>query len=343
MKEYRAAIIGCGNIYPMHANSIEKLDNVQLVAVCDHKPERAKEAAARYACQPYFDFDEMLAKENIDVLHICLPHYLHEEYTIRAAQAGIHVLTEKPMAIRSSSAENMIRQAQKNQVELGVIFQNRYTISVQKLKNKLTSGELGKVLAGKLQVTWQRNDAYYSKSDWKGTWDKEGGGVIIDQAIHTIDLLNWLLEGRPEYVAATMANRMHDAIEVEDFAEGIVHYHEGFTLSFYANNYYSYDAPVRAEIHTENALIIMEGAKVRLSYLEDGREEIWDIPDEDYEKYGMAEKTYWGTGHILQIKEYYRMLDGEGTFMVSGEEALKTQKIIDAIYDSARVNKKIYL
>jgi predicted dehydrogenase len=343
MKKFNAAIIGCGNIYPMHANAIRNLEMVNLVSVCDIDPIRAKNASATYNCNYYTEFDKMIEDEKIDVLHICLPHYLHEKYAILAAENGINILTEKPMAIRSTAGINMINKSKTHDVNLGVIFQNRYTQSIQKLKSKLMSGELGKVLSAKLQVTWSRSPDYYSQTEWKGTWEKEGGGVIIDQAIHTIDLMNWLVGGTPEYISSYMANRMHPEIEVEDIAEGIIHYKEGFTVSFFANNYYSYDAPVTSEIHTELAVIKIEGAQVEINYFGEKLNEQWDIPKEDYEKYGMAEKTYWGTGHILQIKEFYQMLSGKNFFSVSGQEALKTQKIIDAIYDSARINRKIYL
>jgi UDP-N-acetyl-2-amino-2-deoxyglucuronate dehydrogenase len=336
-----AAIIGCGNIFPMHANALTKLPDVKLVAVCDRDTDRATEAAKQYHCTPYQSFEEMVEAEDIDVLHICLPHYLHKRYAMLAAEHGINILTEKPMSLRAQDAEAMIQSARTNQVMLGVIFQNRYTKGIQELKKRLVAGALGKPLAAKLQVTWSRTPDYYNSSDWKGTWDREGGGVIIDQAIHTLDLVNWLIADQVIAVDSTMANRVHHQIKVEDFAEGVITYRNGCRVSFMANNYYSYDAPVQVEIHTTQALITIIGAKVTITYLDQREAESWDIPPEDYERFGLATKTYWGTGHIIEIGEYYEALRGNAQLLVTGEEALKTQKLIDAIYDAARVHKTV--
>lgn len=341
MKKFKAGIIGCGNIYEMHANALEKLEMVELVAVCDTKEERVKAASDKYQATPYLDYEEMFEKEELDVIHICLPHYLHEAATISAANHGIHVLTEKPMSVSVESAERMIEASKKANIELGIIFQNRYTNGAETLKELISTGALGKVLAGKCQVTWSRDDAYYSKSDWKGTWEKEGGGVIIDQAIHTLDLINWLLDQTPESIEATIRNRAHEKIEVEDFAEGVIKYKEGTIISFMANNYYSFDAPVEVEFHTEKAVVRITGARLQVDYFDERESLIADIPAEDYEKAGVASKTYWGTGHIIQIKEFYQHLLGEKQFLVTGEEALKIQKIVAGIYQSAKIGRKI--
>lgn len=343
MKKFRAGIIGCGNIYEMHANALEKLEIVELVAVCDAKTERASAAAQKYQAESYTDYHQMLAEADLDVVHLCLPHYLHEEATIAAAKAGIHVLTEKPMSISVQSAERMIAAAEEAKIELGIIFQNRYNNGAQTLKKMISNGELGQVLAGKCQVTWSRDETYYSQSDWKGTWEKEGGGVIIDQAIHTLDLTNWFVGGNVQSIDATIRNRYHDTIEVEDFAEGIIHYHEGYTISFMANNYYSFDAPVVIELHTEQATVTITGARLEVDYFDGRPNLIEDIPADDYIENGRASKTYWGTGHIIQIREFYDKLLGQGEFLVSGHEALKTQKIVAGIYQSAKLNKRVYL
>ena len=341
MKKFKAGIIGCGNIYDMHANALEKLNIVDLVALCDLKEERVAAAGKKYQAAAYLDYEEMFATEKLDVVHICLPHHLHETATLAAAKHGVHVLTEKPMSVSVESAERMIEACKAAKIELGIIFQNRYNNGAKMLKELLSAGQLGKVLAGKCQVTWSRDDNYYSDSDWKGTWEKEGGGVIIDQAIHTLDLINWLLGQTPATIEATIRNRTHHLIEVEDFAEGVIEYKEGTIISFLANNYYSFDAPVEVEFHTEKAVVRITGARLQVDYF-DGRESlIVDIPAEDYLKNGDASKTYWGTGHIIQIEEFYQHLLGEKEFLVTGEEALKIQKIVAGIYQSARLNRKV--
>ena len=209
MKQFRVGIIGCGNIFPMHAIPVTAQENAELVAVCDVKEDRARAKAEEFNCAYYLDYQEMIDQENLDVVHICTPHYLHAPMAIYAAKKGVHVLTEKPMAIKLEDAKAMIAAAEKNDVVLGVIFQNRYNPGSKLIKKALDSGELGGVISCKLSVTWQRTDEYYSQSDWKGTWDKEGGGVVIDQAIHTLDLARWLINSEIEFVEANIANRTH--------------------------------------------------------------------------------------------------------------------------------------
>lgn len=343
LNKLRAGIIGCGNVYHMHARALKKLDMVELIAVCDVKEDRVETAKKEYGVIGYSNYEEMFATENLDVVHICLPHYLHESATISAAKHGINVLTEKPMSISVESAERMIEASKLAGIKLGVIFQNRYTNGAKTLKNLIETKQLGKILAGKCQVTWSRNDEYYSKSDWKGTWEKEGGGVIIDQAIHTLDLINWLLNEEPISVEATIRSRAHEKVEVEDFAEGIIKYDGGTIISFMANNYYSFDAPVEVEFHTEKAVVRITGARLQVDFF-DGKESlIADIPEDDYLKNGIVTKTYWGTGHVVQIEEFYHHVLGKKDFLVPGEEALKIQKIVAGIYQSARINREVKL
>lgn len=340
MKKYKVGIVGCGNIFPMHAYPVSGLENAEIVAVCDVKEDRAKAKAALFNCKYYLDYKEMIEKEEIDVVHICTPHYMHAPIAIYAAKAGKHVLTEKPMSIALEDAEAMIKAAKDNGVTLGVIFQNRYNHGSQLIKKTLESGELGKIKAGKLSVTWDRSDEYYSKSDWKGTWEKEGGGVIIDQAIHTMDLMRWLVDSEIEYVDANISNRAHDIIEVEDAAEGVIKYKNGVVTGFYAVNYYTYDAPVEIELHCENGKAKMVGNTATIIF-NDGRELIaGPNPNETFD-YGNGHKGYWGVSHVKQIGNFYQSLESGGQPDITGEEAIKTQKMICAIYESGKSKKRV--
>jgi len=341
MKTYNVAIIGCGNIFPMHAVPIQQRENLNLVAVCDIKPDRAEKAAAEFNCKAYTDYITMFAQEQIDVIHICLPHYLHPCVTVEAAKRGIHILTEKPMSINYSDAQNMVQAAKEHDVTLGVIFQNRYNPGSMLIKNALLDGTLGKIISGKLSVTWDRSDEYYSKSDWKGTWEKEGGGVIIDQAIHTMDLMRWFVDSEIEYVDANISNRAHEIIEVEDTAEGVIKYTNGTLTAFQAINYYGYDAPVTIELYCENGIASMIADKGILT-LNDGCQMVADANPTETFDYGNV-KGYWGVSHIKQIQNFYDALDGFTTVDITGDEAMKTQEMICAIYESGRSGKRVYL
>lgn len=342
MKILKVAIIGCGNIFPMHAQSIKTVENAKLVAVCDIKEDRVKLKAEQYNCSYYTDYKEMFLMEDIDVVHICLPHFLHAEVAIYAAKLGKHIFTEKPMSINIEDAESMVKTAKDNKVTLGVIFQNRYNPGSQLIKRTLESGELGKILSGKLEVTWNRTDEYYSHSDWKGTWDMEGGGVIIDQAIHTMDLMRWFVDSDIDYIDANISNRAHEIIQVEDSAEGVIKYKNGVLTAFHAINYYTYDSPVKIELHCEKGMVNMVGDRADIKF-KDGRELIADNNPEDIFDYGNGAKGYWGTSHTKQIKNYYASISAGLQPDITGDEAIKTQRMICSIYESGKKRVRIKL
>lgn len=341
-KKFKVAVIGCGNIFLAHALPLDYMRNIDLVAVCDIKEERAIEMARRFKCSYYTDYKQMLMNEEIEVVHICTPHYLHAEMAIYICSLGKHVFTEKPMSIKLDDAKRMIECAKNNNVKLGVVFQNRYNASSQLVKKTLDSGELGKIKSAKANITWQRTDEYYDLSDWKGTWDKEGGGVIIDQAIHTLDLMRWFINDDIEYVFSIISNDQHYEIKVEDSAQGIIKYKNGILTSFYAMNYYSYDAPIEIEIHCENGIAKIIGDTGKISF-NDGREYIAKTNVKEKEIYGPFNKDCWGISHIKQIYNFYEAIEGDKTPYISAEDVIKTQQMICAIYDSAKQGKRINL
>jgi len=335
---FRVGIIGCGNVSPMHIYPVNALESCDLIAVCDDKEDRAKARAEELGCKYYTDYKEMIDKENLDVVHLCTPHYLHPPMAIYALENGCHVLTEKPMATNFEDSEAMVKAAEKSGKTLGVIFQNRYNPGSVLAKKIMDSGDLGKVQGAKLNVTWMRTDEYYSKSDWKGTWDKEGGGVMIDQAIHTFDLLRWLLDAKVEYVSCHYANRTHETIDVEDVADGVIKFDNGVLASFYTINYYSEDSDVELEIHCENGHINIK-ADTCVINMKDGRKYVADKhPDEKF-PYGDV-KGYWGVSHIKQIDAFYQSLaKGEQPF-ITGHDALETMRLIFGLYDSGKIGGK---
>ena len=170
------------------------------------------------------------------------------------------MLTEKPMAITVEDMEAMIRTADECGRTLGVIFQNRYNDASQAVKKVVEEGKLGAILGTRAFITWRRTDEYYSESDWKGTWDKEGGGVLIDQAIHTIDLMQWLV-GEVDYLEARYDTRAHEKIDVDDVAEAHIVFKNGAIGCVYANCNYSYDAPIFLELHGEKGIAHIIGDK----------------------------------------------------------------------------------
>lgn len=330
MEKIRVGVIGCGRISVMHLASIKALENLELVAVCDIKKERADEAAEKYSARAYYDYEEMLNVEKLDAVHLCLPHYIHSKVAIAAFEKGVAVLTEKPMDVNLESAEHAVNEAKRLGVQFGVIFQCRYNNAPRLVKSVISSGKLGKIISARSTLTWSRPDDYYASSDWKGTWDKEGGGVVIDQAIHSIDLVNWIVDSEIESVSCGMANRGHKTMVVEDTAEGLITYKNGVKYGFYCMNNYGCDEPIEIKLYCEGGKVVFGYDDAYITYNDGTTEEAH--PDTDLADYGGG-MGYWGLQHIRQIKQFYNALSGKEELDISGERALKTHRLIMQIYE----------
>ena len=331
----RVAIIGCGSIFTMHATSCHHLDNAKLVAVCDIKKDRADAAAKKYNVTAYYDYKELIDKEKPDVIHVCVPHYLHPIISRYALEHGINVLCEKPMSIRYEDGERNVRLADEKGLKYGIIFQCRYNNTSRLIKENLENGKLGKIISARVVLTWSKPDSYYSLSDWKGTWDKEGGGVIIDQAIHSLDLANWFIDDEPVEVQAHLSNRGHSSMEVDDTGEGFIRYKNGSTLSFWAMNNYGCDDDIEIRLYCENGKAIMSYDDATITFNDGTMLTAGTQNDGIYYENG---KDYWGFQHIRQIADFYNAVEENRQPQISGKEALKIQKLICDIYDSGRIN-----
>ena len=332
-RKLRVGVIGCGRISVMHFVSIGSIDEVELVACCDIKKERADAAAKEYGVKAYTSYEEMLDTENLDAVHLCLPHHLHCKVAIAAFERGVHVLTEKPMDIDYASAENAVKRAKELGVTFGVIFQCRYNNSAKLVKDAVAGGRLGKVISARSTLTWTRPDDYYAGSDWKGTWDKEGGGVVIDQAIHSIDLTRWVIDSEVESVSCSMANRGHELVDVEDSAEGLVTFKNGVKYGFYCMNNYGCDEPIEIRLFCEKGKVVFGYDDALITYNDGTTESAHQ--DENKLSY-KGGKDYWGIHHVKQIRQFYNALLGREELEISGEEALKTHKLIMDIYECGK-------
>lgn len=338
MKILKVAVIGCGTISGRHLDSIVALEEAQLVAVCDNKPDRAQAAAEKYHAKSYTDYKEMLEKEELDAVHICLPHYLHVPVAMDAMRAGVHVISEKPMSIRYEDAVAAVELADELSLQYGVIFQCRYNTPSALVKQRILDGRLGAVKCGRTTLTWYRPDDYYDASDWKGTWDKEGGGVMIDQAIHSLDLANWMIDSTPVEVQSSLHNRNHPCMIVEDTGEGLIKYENGASLSFFAMNNYLINEPIEIRLLCESGRATFSYTHAKIEYADGTIEEVDNHPQKLVTYSGG--KEYWGSQHAAQIQQFYRSVLGLETLEISGCEALKIQKIICDIYDNGSAELK---
>ena len=334
----RVGIVGWGSIFTMHATSVDHLENATLVGVCDIKKDRADKAAAKYNVPAYYDYKELIDNGNLDVVHVCVPHYMHPVISRYALEHGVNVLCEKPMSIDYASGEANVKLAEEKNLRYGIIFQCRYNNTSRLIKENLDNGKLGKLISARCTLTWCKPDSYYSLSDWKGTWDKEGGGVIIDQAIHSLDLANWFINSEPVEVQASIANRAHDIMKVDDTGEGFIRYKNGATMAFWAMNNYGCDDPIEIRLCCENGRAVMSYDDARIEF-NDGT--VLSTAQQADGIYYEGGKDYWGFQHIRQIADFYHSVE-EGTEpFISGKEALKIQKVICAIYESAKTGKTI--
>lgn len=332
MKKLHVGIIGCGRISVRHAGAAASSKDCTIVAFCDTVRERAAALASKYGGNVYTDYKEMLDTERPDAVHICLPHYLHTEVSRYALARGINVLCEKPMSIDYESAVSTVELAESKGLLYGIIFQCRYNTSAQLVKKAIESGKLGKILSARSTLTWSRPDSYYQESDWKGTWEKEGGGVVIDQAIHSIDLVNWLVDSEAERVSCSMANRGHVSVKVEDSAEGLVTYKNGVKYGFYCMNNYACNEPIEIRLCCEKGKVIFGYDDAVIFYDDGTKEEVHQDTSEVFEG-GM---NYWGYRHKRQIEQFYAACRGNEKLEISGREALKTQRLICEIYRIGR-------
>jgi UDP-N-acetyl-2-amino-2-deoxyglucuronate dehydrogenase len=372
MKKYGVGVIGCGAIFIMHAYPLHRMEETEIRAVCDIKPDTLKAASELFRCDAYTDYREMLKRDDIDVVHVLTPHYLHAPVTIDAANSGRHVLTEKPMAISMDQARAVVEAGRRNGVTVGVISQNRYNAASVAIKNALLDGSLGKIIGQRVVLSWTKPAEYYKRSDWHGTWSKEGGSLMIDQAIHVMDLARWFIGEEIESVQASIANRAHPEIETEDTAEGLITYRNGVKSVFFATNNFSYNAPVVVETQCENGTALMEFDRAVITYrngqeltvVNDPNETVDEAEykgffDEESSQVAMrtlkewgvimlpvtwkAPKSYWGVTHVKQIGNFYSSLAAGRQPDISADVAIKTQELIMAIYQSAKENRTVEL
>lgn len=299
----RSAIVGCGNVAQVHARAIEELKGAELVAVADICTAKAEEMADRYGAKAYDDLEKMLAAEEIDVLHICTPHYLHVPMAIRALNGGVNVFMEKPPVIDCTQWEELKAAVQENagKARLGICFQNRYNDSVQYVKKQLEEGVYGNILGVRGMVTWNRGMGYYRSNDWRGKLATEGGGALINQAIHTLDLMQYFVEEKPLSVKSSVAKlHLPEEIEVEDMVAAHIVY-PGVRGCFYVSTGYVTDVPPLIELECEKARVRIEEDVVTEFH---GGEALV----QGFNEQKRLGKSHWGMGHLTAIREFYDCL-----------------------------------
>lgn len=330
-----AAIIGCGAIFPLHARAVARLEGVSLKAVVDHDRTKAEQAGAAHDCEAITDYLTLLEREDIQVVHLCTPHHLHAEMATLLLRAGKHVLTEKPMAVSLQAAKELLQEARHAPAQLGIVFQNRYNDSSRKIRECIEGGTLGRLICMKGLVTWYRDNEYYTASPWRGRWNSEGGGVLINQAIHTLDLLQWFGGEVASVQGSASADVLGDIIEVEDTVHANIRFTSGARALFYATNGYLANSPVELELVFEDGSLCQRNDNLYL-YQNGVETKLCEPPSSLDEQGHTAGKSYWGSSHELLISDFYDHIRNGRRFWIDGAEGIKSLEIIAELYDSSR-------
>jgi UDP-N-acetyl-2-amino-2-deoxyglucuronate dehydrogenase len=342
-KEWRCAVVGTGVVGEWHVRLIPQLPNAKLVALCDLKPEKAKAALDKNKLPElpiYTSLAEMLKKEQIDVVHVCTPSGDHLMPAIMAMEAGKNVITEKPMEIQLDRIDRMIETAAKCRVKLAGIFQNRWNLANRALKEAAEQGRYGRIAWAGCFTPWYRNDQYYEEGGWRGTWKWDGGGAIMNQSVHAIDLLQWIV-GPVKQVSAYASSRIHGKIEVEDTLSCSLQFENGAFGTIVGSTAMYPGNAVRIEVGGENGSAFTEW-NLKSYKFRDERPEDATI----FERVNGSGKATTGGGssatdvpadmHAMNIHHILTNWEQGKEADTYGPEARKAVAIILAMYESAK-------
>ncbi|MEC1523752.1 Gfo/Idh/MocA family oxidoreductase [Neobacillus niacini] len=347
-REFGFAIVGTGLISTTHYEQISAIEGAKVVAVYSRSEQKAKALAEKTGTDWYTNYQEMLKRKEIDIVSIITPSGTHADMAIEAARAGKHVIVEKPMDISLEKAQQMIDVCREHHVKLSVISQHRFDPSSVKVKADIDSGRFGKMVLGQSSVNWYRPQSYYDTSKWRGTLKMDGGGVLINQAIHTIDLFQYFM-GEVESVYAHTAILAHEGIEVEDVAVATVKFKHGGLGTIVGTTAAYPGLSARLEIIGTNGTAVIENDQLIKHYLRNSKNETEAINLAEMKSPNRGDlnaasgnpAALDGSSHRLQFIDMINAVKEDREPLVNGEEGLKPLKIISAIYQSARTGQPV--
>ena len=340
MKPLGIAIAGSGMVAGVHASAIQEIEEAKLIGVWSYFAEEIQAFSDQYHTQGYQTYEALLKDPAIQAVIICLPSGYHAEYGMKAAALGKHVIVEKPIDISIAKARGLIEACRKKQVKLSVIFQNRFTPAAQKVKKAIDQGLLGRLILGDAYAKWYRSPEYYKSNPWRGTRSIDGGGALMMQAIHTIDLLQWLMGG-VKSVNGSVRTSVH-RIESEDLGVATVEYHNGAIGVIEGATAIRPGFKDRIEIHGEKGSIILEGGNIREWKVEGCSEA--DYVDEEKVVYGATNSPAIShVNHKAQLQDVINAILGDREPLVNGEEGFKTLQIVLGIYESSEKKRRVDL
>ena len=348
MSKIGFGIIGCGNIGPVHAAALAEAKGAKLVAVSDVAEKSAKALAGKYGATAYTDYREMLKRPDLQVVNLCVPSGMRGEIGAVCAAAGKHIIAEKPLEISTKRIDALIAAAAKAKVKLACVFQSRFGTGSQLVHQAIRDNRFGRLVLGDAYIKWFRSQEYYDGGAWRGTRKMDGGGALMNQGIHQIDLLLWFM-GPVKWVKAETRLLAHKGLEVEDLACAMIEFKSGAMGMIEGSTAIWPGHPARVEIHGS------EGSAI----LEDGELRFWEfknkvksdariraaIAKEDGPGAGAGDPlaNVSCEGHKRQIEDFVKAVREDRSPLVDGEEGRRAVALIEAIYKSAASGKTIRL
>jgi UDP-N-acetyl-2-amino-2-deoxyglucuronate dehydrogenase len=351
MRKIRTAIIGCGKVSDLHAAALIKTVESQFVAVYSRNQEKAAQYGRMYGVQGFSDIEEMIISAGIEAVIICTPHPAHCQAAVIAAEAGAHVLVEKPLASSLKDCDAILAAAKKAKVKVGTVCQRRFYAPVQRIRRAIDAGKIGRPALGTVVMLGWRDQNYYESDPWRGKWRAEGGGVLVNQAPHQLDLLQWFM-GPIVELFGVWSNINHPYIEVEDTAVAIVRFASGALGNIVVSNSQKPGIYGKVHIHGQNGASVgvqTDGGAMFVagmsSILEPPVNDIWTIAGEERmlaEWQADDSKLFNGLANPmdhyfhLQISDFLQAIIDDREPLVTGEDGRKTVEIFTAIYRSQK-------
>lgn len=351
-KKLRTAVIGCGKVGHFHAKAYEKCENSDFVAVCSLNPESAAAFAKQYNVKAFTSVKQMIQEMKVDAVSICTPHPMHAAPAVEAAGLGVNLLIEKPLASSLKDCDAILDAAQKAGVKVATVCQRRYYLPCMRMKKAIEDGKIGKPIIGNVTMLGWRDMKYYRSDKWRGTWDGEGGGVLVNQAPHQLDLLLWYM-GEIDYVYGIWDTLNHPELEVDDTAAAVIRFKNGGIGNILVSNSQNPALYGKVHIHGENGASIgvqTDGGAMFIagvsSITEPPVNDLWTVSGEEglLEKWKKEDSDFFNNVdsmyyfHNQQIKDFLDAVLNDAEPMISGLDGRRTVELFTAIYRSAQTN-----
>ena len=350
MEKLRTAIIGCGKVGHLHARALRAAPESLFAAVCSRDRQRRESFAGQYGVAAYGDVEEMIQRSGIQVLHICTPHPAHADPAVKALRAGVHVLVEKPLASSLQDCDDMLQASRESGARLGVVSQRRFYSPCQRIKKAIGEGRIGSPVLGTVNMLGWRDEAYYRSDPWRGSWEHEGGGVLVNQAPHQLDLLQWFL-GPIRELYGFWDNLNHPYIEVEDSAVAVLRFQSGALGNIVVSNSQNPALFGKVHVHGSNGASIgvqTDGGAMFIAGMSTITEppvnDLWTVPGEEHllSRWQKEDGDFFRQVdaidhyHLQQTRDFLQSVLQDRPPMIPGEEGRVTVEIFTAIYRSQR-------